>query len=199
MSEDAPVVRSRGADPPPGPPDDPPRRGDPCMRLTNFLVRDAIIPNLSADRSWGGPARRDGRRCGQAAGDYGDGGRTEDRRVLPRGRPQRHHPGGAAAGTTGHHGDRARNRHPALPPPVGRSADRHPGAVARWLALRQPRRRTGVRVRAPGFPPERPGDHLRALEAVVRTMRDEEFVRRLRACTTQDEIWALLESASPGW
>jgi PTS system fructose-specific IIA component/PTS system nitrogen regulatory IIA component len=48
-------------------------------------------------------------------------------------------------------------------------------------------------------PQERPGDHLRALEAVVRTMRDETFVRRLRACANQDEIWSLLESANPGW
>ena len=48
-------------------------------------------------------------------------------------------------------------------------------------------------------PQDRPGDHLRALEAVVRTMRNEEFVRQLRACTTREEIWALLEAASGGW
>ena len=48
-------------------------------------------------------------------------------------------------------------------------------------------------------PQDRPGDHLRALEAVVRTMRDEDFVRRLRACQTADEIWTLLETAAPGW
>jgi PTS system nitrogen regulatory IIA component len=48
-------------------------------------------------------------------------------------------------------------------------------------------------------PQDQPGVHLRALEAVVRTMRDEEFVRRLRACQTQDEIWNLLETAAPGW
>ena len=47
-------------------------------------------------------------------------------------------------------------------------------------------------------------DHLqqyfmRALEAVVRTMRNEEFVRQLRACTTREEIWALLETAGPGY
>jgi PTS system fructose-specific IIA component/PTS system nitrogen regulatory IIA component len=48
-------------------------------------------------------------------------------------------------------------------------------------------------------PQDRPGDHLRALEAVVRTMRDEDFVRQLRACQTADEIWALLERAAPGW
>jgi mannitol/fructose-specific phosphotransferase system IIA component (Ntr-type) len=48
-------------------------------------------------------------------------------------------------------------------------------------------------------PQDRPGDHLRALEAVVRTMRNDEFVRQLRACQTREDIWALLESAAPGW
>lgn len=48
-------------------------------------------------------------------------------------------------------------------------------------------------------PQDRPGDHLRALEAVVRTMRNDEFVRQLRACQTREEIWNLLENAAPGW
>lgn len=48
-------------------------------------------------------------------------------------------------------------------------------------------------------PQDRPGDHLRALEAVVRTMRNDEFVRQLRACQTREEIWSLLENAAPGW
>ena len=48
-------------------------------------------------------------------------------------------------------------------------------------------------------PQDRPGDHLRALEAVVRTMKNEEFVKALRACQTREEIWALLESTAPGW
>jgi PTS system fructose-specific IIA component/PTS system nitrogen regulatory IIA component len=47
-------------------------------------------------------------------------------------------------------------------------------------------------------PKDRPGDHLRALEAVVRTMRNDDFVQRLRACTTREEIWDLLDNA-PGW
>ncbi len=46
-------------------------------------------------------------------------------------------------------------------------------------------------------PKDRPGDHLRALEAVVRTMRNDEFVQRLRACKTKDEVWNLLDTA-PG-
>ncbi|MFO0798890.1 MAG: PTS sugar transporter subunit IIA [Gemmataceae bacterium] len=46
-------------------------------------------------------------------------------------------------------------------------------------------------------PKDRPGDHLRALEAVVRTMRNEDYVKQLRACTTKAEVWNLLEAA-PG-
>lgn len=45
-------------------------------------------------------------------------------------------------------------------------------------------------------PQDRPGDHLRALESVVRAMRSEDFVRQLRDCKTKDEIWTLLESAA---
>jgi len=46
-------------------------------------------------------------------------------------------------------------------------------------------------------PQDKPGDHLRALEAVVRTMRNDDYVRQLRACQSQDEIWNLL-SRAPG-
>ena len=46
-------------------------------------------------------------------------------------------------------------------------------------------------------PKDRPGEHLRALEAVVRTMRNEDYVKQLRACTTKAEVWKLLEAA-PG-
>jgi PTS system fructose-specific IIA component/PTS system nitrogen regulatory IIA component len=34
--------------------------------------------------------------------------------------------------------------------------------------------------------------HLRALDCVVQKMKDMEFVHQLRACQTQDEIWNLL-------
>lgn len=46
-------------------------------------------------------------------------------------------------------------------------------------------------------PKDRPGEHLRALEAVVRTMRNEDYVKQLRACTTADEVGKLL-AAAPG-
>jgi PTS system fructose-specific IIA component/PTS system nitrogen regulatory IIA component len=41
-------------------------------------------------------------------------------------------------------------------------------------------------------PQDRPGDHLRALENVVQTLRDDEFCASLRACQTRDEVWALI-------
>jgi len=42
-------------------------------------------------------------------------------------------------------------------------------------------------------PQDRPGDHLRALENVSRCLRDDAFVRALRGCTTGGEISALLD------
>jgi mannitol/fructose-specific phosphotransferase system IIA component (Ntr-type) len=44
-------------------------------------------------------------------------------------------------------------------------------------------------------PQDRPGDHLRALENVSRSLRDDNFVRALRAATTREEILALLDRA----
>jgi nitrogen PTS system EIIA component len=41
-------------------------------------------------------------------------------------------------------------------------------------------------------PQERPGDHLRALENVSRTLRDDSFVRALRQAPTREAIWELL-------
>jgi mannitol/fructose-specific phosphotransferase system IIA component (Ntr-type) len=42
------------------------------------------------------------------------------------------------------------------------------------------------------YAPERPGEHLRALEAVSRLLRDEKFCQALLECKTRDEIWQLL-------
>ncbi len=48
-------------------------------------------------------------------------------------------------------------------------------------------------------PQDRPGDHLRALENVVQTMRDDGFVKALRAATTREEIWELLNGTRTNW
>ena len=43
-------------------------------------------------------------------------------------------------------------------------------------------------------PKDRPGDHLRALENVSRSLKDDAFVRALREAPTADAVWALLSS-----
>ncbi len=44
-------------------------------------------------------------------------------------------------------------------------------------------------------PPDRPGDHLRALENISRQLRDDTFCRFLRQSRTVDEIKQLLDEA----
>jgi PTS system fructose-specific IIA component/PTS system nitrogen regulatory IIA component len=46
-------------------------------------------------------------------------------------------------------------------------------------------------------PQDRPGDHLRALENVSRSLRDDAFVRALRNAKSREEIWHLLEETAP--
>lgn len=41
-------------------------------------------------------------------------------------------------------------------------------------------------------PQDRPADHLRALENVVKAMNDDAFVARLREAKTADEIWEII-------
>jgi len=44
-------------------------------------------------------------------------------------------------------------------------------------------------------PPDRPGDHLRALENISRQLRDETFCRFLKKSTTAEDIRQLLDEA----
>jgi fructose-specific phosphotransferase system IIA component len=44
-------------------------------------------------------------------------------------------------------------------------------------------------------PPDRPGDHLRALENISRQLRDDTFCRFLKQAKTPAEVWQLLEEA----
>lgn len=48
-------------------------------------------------------------------------------------------------------------------------------------------------------PQDRPGDHLRALENVVRSMREDAFVKALREAKSRDELWKLLDEPPGGW
>jgi PTS system fructose-specific IIA component/PTS system nitrogen regulatory IIA component len=44
-------------------------------------------------------------------------------------------------------------------------------------------------------PPDRPGDHLRALENISRQLRDEMFCKFLKQAKTSDDIRTLLDEA----
>ena len=44
-------------------------------------------------------------------------------------------------------------------------------------------------------PPDRPGDHLRALENISRQLRDDTFCRFLKQSKNADDVWTLLEEA----
>jgi mannitol/fructose-specific phosphotransferase system IIA component (Ntr-type) len=169
------------------------------MRLTNFLVRDAIVPRLSVSAAGVNPddAEAVGRVKEQAIAEMANALRVAGcfhetdqpeivRAVMARER----------IGTTGIGQGIAipHSRHPSVDRLIGNLAISQDGLPFKSLDGE------------PAFvfvlllsPHDQPGVHLRALEAVVRTMRDEDFVRRLRACQTRDEIWTLLQTAAPGW
>ncbi len=169
------------------------------MRLCNFIVRDAIIPDLDATAPPHG-ARDSATVRGikeqviremvgalHAAGHFHANDVDEIvRAVLRR----------EELGTTGI------GRNIAIP------HSRHPAAncLIGTLALSRDGLPFDSLDGEPVYvfillvsPQDRPGDHLRALEAVVRTMRNDEFVAQLRACQTREDVWALLENAAPGW
>ena len=47
-------------------------------------------------------------------------------------------------------------------------------------------------------PPDRPGDHLRGLETITRHLKDDDFCRFLRQSSTQAQVWDLLTEADAG-
>ncbi|MDY3551706.1 PTS sugar transporter subunit IIA [Gemmata sp. JC717] len=172
------------------------------MRLCNFIVRDAITPALAATAP---PAPPGGHRdpsavrsvkeqviremvgALHAAGHF----RASDVDEIVRAVLRREE-----LGTTGI------GRHIAIPHSRHPAADRLIGT----LALSRDGLPFDSLDGEPVYvfillvsPQDRPGDHLRALEAVVRTMRNDDFVSQLRGCQTREEIWALLEGAAPGW
>jgi PTS system nitrogen regulatory IIA component len=47
--------------------------------------------------------------------------------------------------------------------------------------------------------PDQPGPHLHALETIVRVSESDEFIERLMACASRDEIWSLIENTPDPW
>lgn len=149
------------------------------MRMSDFVVRDAIVPGLAATTKEG--VIREMVDSLRAAG-YFKPGEVEDivKAILKR----------EVLGSTGI------GRGVAIPHTKHTSVERLIGT----LALS----RGGVPFDSldgePVFvfvllisPQDRPGDHLRALENVSRSLRDDGFVRSLKQATSREAIWSLLE------
>jgi nitrogen PTS system EIIA component len=149
------------------------------MRLTHFVVKDAILPAMTSTTRDG--AIRELVESLVASGQLRAGDQDDIVRAILR-REQ--------LGTTGigHHIAIPHSRHAAVGQLVGtvgvsasgvpfESIDGEPVFVMVLLIS----------------PPDRPGDHLRALENVVHTMRDEALVAGLRSASSRENVWKLLD------
>jgi len=151
------------------------------MRMSDFVVRDAIISELPATNKEG--VIREMVESLRAAGQF-RGADLEDiiRAILKR----------EFLGSTGI------GRGVAIPHTKHNSVERLIGTVAlstKGIAFDS---LDGEPVHVFVLlisPQDRPGDHLRALENVSRSLRDDSFVRSLRAAKTREEIIALLDRA----
>jgi mannitol/fructose-specific phosphotransferase system IIA component (Ntr-type) len=154
------------------------------MRMSDFVVRESIVPELAATTKEG--VIREMVESLRAAG-YIKAGDVEDIIQAIRKRE--------LLGSTGI------GRGVAIPHTKHNSADRLIGTVA----LSRP----GVNFDSLDgepvhvfvlliSPQNEPGNHLRALENVSRSLRDDGFVRSLRQADTRESVWGLLEEASSG-
>jgi len=151
------------------------------MRMSDFVARDAIIPDLKATTKEG--VIREMVESLKAAG-YLKGGEPEDivKAILKR----------ELLGSTGI------GRGVAIPHTKHSSVDRLIGTVAISPQGVPFESLDGEPVHVFVLlisPQDRPGDHLRALENVSRSLRDDGFVRSLRHTNGREAIWNLLDDA----
>jgi mannitol/fructose-specific phosphotransferase system IIA component (Ntr-type) len=148
------------------------------MRMSDFVVRDAIIPELTATSKEG--VIREMVQSLRAADQFRADVDDIIRAILKR----------ELLGSTGI------GRGVAIPHTKHNGVDRLIGTVAVS--------RPGVAFESLDgepvhvfvlliSPQDRPGDHLRALENVSRCLRDDNFVRSLRQATTREDISRLLD------
>lgn len=154
------------------------------MRMSDFVVREAISPDLRANSKEG--VIREMVENLRAAG-YFKSGEPEDivKAILKR----------ELLGSTGI------GRGVAIPHTKHMSVDRLVGTVAvshngvPFESLDGEPVHVFVMLVSPQ---DRPGDHLRALENVSRCLRDDSFVRSLRQSTSRESIWGLLDDQDQG-
>src|SRR6059058_4131847 len=151
------------------------------MRMSDFVVKEAIVPDLKAATKE--TVIREMVTSLRDAG-YFKGGELEDivKAVLKR----------ELLGSTGI------GRSVAIPHSKHSTADRLIGTVAVSRGGVSFDSLDGEPVHVFVLlisPQDRPGDHLRALENVSRSLRDDGFVRALRQAKTRDEIWTLIDGS----
>jgi PTS system nitrogen regulatory IIA component len=151
------------------------------MRMSDFVVREAIVPELPATNKEG--VIRAMVESLRAAGQF-RGADVEDiiRAILKR----------EFLGSTGI------GRGVAIPHTKHNSVERLIGTIAishKGIAFDSLDGEPVYVFVLLISPQDRPGDHLRALENVSRSLRDDNFVRALRGATTREEIIALLDRA----
>src|SRR5437868_4075081 len=151
------------------------------MGMSNFVVREAILPDLAATTKEA--VIREMIESLRSAG-YFKGGDSEDivKAILKR----------ELLGSTGI------GRGVAIPHTKHASVERLVGTVALSKSGVAFDSLDGEPVHVFVLlisPQDRPGDHLRALENVSRSLRDDGFVRSLRQAASRDAIWSLLDEA----
>lgn len=154
------------------------------MRMSDFVVREAIVPALQATTKEG--IIREVVGSLRAAG-YFPANEADDivRAILKR----------EQLGSTGI------GRTIAIPHTKHPSVDRLIGTMALSQAGVNFDSIDGEPVHVVVLlvsPQDRPGDHLRALENVVRTMRDDNLVKALRETKSADDVWRLLDEPPGG-
>jgi mannitol/fructose-specific phosphotransferase system IIA component (Ntr-type) len=149
------------------------------MRMVDFVIRDAIVPAVTATSKEG--LIRELVESLRTAG-YFKGADAEDiiRAVLKR---EQIASTGIGRGVAIPHA-----KHTSLERPIGTVA-LSPGGVPFDSVDGEPVHIFVLLI----SPQDRPGDHLRALENISRSLREDSFVRSLRAATTKERIWGVLE------
>jgi PTS system fructose-specific IIA component/PTS system nitrogen regulatory IIA component len=149
------------------------------MRMSDFVIRDAIVPNLQQSTKEG--IVREIVESLRTAG-YFPGNESEAvvKAILKR----------EQLGSTGI------GRSIAIPHGKSTAVDRLIGTVAISPIGANFESIDGELVHLFVLlvsPQDRPGDHLRALESVVRTMKNDDYVKALREAQSRDAIWKLLD------
>jgi PTS system fructose-specific IIA component/PTS system nitrogen regulatory IIA component len=151
------------------------------MKFSDFVVRDAICANLHSDAKEGVI-----REMAQALVDAGKVPAQEFESIVAR-ILEREELGSTGIG-----------RGVAVPHTKHGSVERLVGSVAVSPEGVDFDSLDGEKVQLLFLllsPPDRPGDHLRALENVSRQLRNETFCRFLKAARTREEIVQLLDEA----